>query len=665
MRKTALLTLLLIVMVLGWLAPHTEAQEPVVRMLLFYSPECPHCQNIIENFLPQLRDQFGDQLETTMLDIQEANNYDWMLAMEKEYGVTEEEAAIPEIFIGDQVLIGENEIKEQLMEIIQEYLDAGGVDYPPTPAPSSSTSLTVNSTEGPTPEPSPSPGAKPVARFVLFYSQECPHCHNIINEYLPTVENKYGNQVEWAMVDVADPNVYEALVLLGKSAQLPEEAVGAVPTIYLDGLLLVGESQIRQYLEQAIDYVLEHGGVDFPAWLVVKPTPPITPSVGPTVTPQPTMQANQPMALAYFTKVGCQECDRVTAALNALKARYPALQVETFEIETNGALAEWLGARYGVAKDRRLLTPAVFIGQDALVAEEVTYDNLKALVERYAATGAAATWTDFDPNQQAEAKSSLIERFRSFGVMAILGAGLVDGINPCAFTTVILFVSYLAFTGRKGWEIIATGLAFTLGVFIVYVALGMGLFKVLQAIPFFQGTMSILRTVIFVLTGVLCLVLAVAAFQDFLKARKGQSKEMVLRLPDSLRLQINRVIRTGARRRAFMPAAFVTGMLVSLIELACTGQVYWPTIVFVMQVPELRARAFLYLLLYNLAFILPLVIVFLLAYLGVTTAERLGRFLRKWMWAIKLATAVFFLLIAVLVLYFSITPVLDLMGGLA
>jgi len=652
MRKTAWRILLLAVIVLGWFAPHAEAQRPVVRMLLFYSTDCPHCQDIIEDFLPKVKEQFGDQLEITMLEIgQDADNYDWMLALEKEYGVSEQEAAIPEVFIGDQVLVGNTEVRERLVKIIQEYLDAGGVDYPPTPAP----------------EPAPTPDGKPVARFVLFYSETCPHCHKIMYEYLPTVRTKYGDQVEWAMLDVANPDIYEALVFLGKAAQLPEDAVGAVPAIYIGGLILVGANQIEANLEQAIDYILTRGGVDFPAWLIVEPTPALTPGATPPVTPQPTAteQAAKPMALAYFTKVGCSECDRVTTALHALQTRYPQLRVDVFEIETDGALAEWLGARCGVPEDKRLGTPAVFMGQDALIGPEVTYDNLKALVESYVATGAEATWEEFDPNQQTEAKTSLIERFRSFGVLTILGAGLVDGINPCAFTTVILFISYLALTGRKGWEIIAMGLAFTLGVFIVYVAVGLGLYKVLEAIPFFLGAMSVMRTVLFVLTGVLCLVLAVATFQDFLKARKGKSKDMTLHLPDRLRLQINRVIRKGARRQAFVPAAFVTGLLVSIIELACTGQVYWPTIVFVMQVPTLRTRAVLYLLLYNLAFILPLVIVFVLAYLGVTTAERLGRFLRQWLWAIKLAMAVFFLLLAVLVLYFSVPQMLGLTGGLA
>ncbi|MDY7039293.1 MAG: cytochrome c biogenesis protein CcdA [Chloroflexota bacterium] len=646
MRKTALRTLLLTVIVLGWVASIAQAQEPVVNMFLFYSTDCPHCHEIIDNFLPEVKKQFGDQVEIKMLEIgEDADNYRLMIALEKEFGVPEEEAAIPEIFVGDRVLIGEIEIREQLVEIIQQYLGDGGVDYPPTPV--------------------PAPGDKPVARFALFYGEECPHCHRIINEYLPTVVDKYDEQVEWAMLDVADADVYEALVLLGQAAQLPEEAVGAYPAIYIGGFVMVGANQIEENLEQAIDYFLARGGVDFPEWLIVQPTPALTPGATPNATPTVTGQENHPLALAYFTKAGCRECDRVAAALNALQARYPALQVEVFEIETNAALAEWLGARCGVPEDRRLLTPAVFMGQEALTGEEVTYDNLKALIDRHAETGAEASWESFDPNQQTAAENSLIERFQSFGVMAILGAGLVDGINPCAFTTVILFISYLALTKREGWEIIATGVAFTLGVFIVYVAVGLGLFKVLETVPFFHGAMSVLRTVIFILTGVLCLVLAVASFQDFRRARKGDTKEMSLQLPHRLRLQINRVIRTGARRRAFISAAFVTGLLVSLIELACTGQVYWPTIVFVMQVPELRTRAVSYLLLYNLAFILPLVVVFVLAYLGMTTAERLGHFLRRWMWAIKLTTAMFFLTIAALVLYFSITPMLDLVGGLA
>jgi hypothetical protein len=94
-----------------------------------------------------------------------------------------------------------------------------------------------------------------------------------------------------------------------------------------------------------------------------------------------------------------------------------------------------------------------------------------------------------------------------------------------------------------------------------------------------------------------------------------------------------------------VPFTFVTGVLVSLIELACTGQVYLPTILFVLGVPEMQAQAGLYLVLYNLMFVLPLVVVFVLAYFG-TTSQQLGVLIHRHTSKIKLATAGLFFLLA-------------------
>jgi len=62
---------------------------------------------------------------------------------------------------------------------------------------------------------------------------------------------------------------------------------------------------------------------------------------------------------------------------------------------------------------------------------------------------------------------------------------------------------------------------------------------------------------------------------------------MTLRIPLALRRRINSIVRQGAQARAFVPVAFVTGFAVSIIELACTGQVYLPTIIFVIGMPEM------------------------------------------------------------------------------
>jgi hypothetical protein len=112
-----------------------------------------------------------------------------------------------------------------------------------------------------------------------------------------------------------------------------------------------------------------------------------------------------------------------------------------------------------------------------------------------------------------------------------------------------------------------------------------------------------------------------------------------------MRRWINRIIRTGAQMHAFVAVAFITGIVISLIELACTGQVYLPTIIFVLSMPGPQIQALLYLVLYNLAFIVPLVIVFIMVFFG-TTSEQLGRFINRWTGPIKLLMAVMFFFLA-------------------
>jgi len=330
----------------------------------------------------------------------------------------------------------------------------------------------------------------------------------------------------------------------------------------------------------------------------------------------------------------------VSLDLKYLKGRYPQLVVHEFDVKAEAALCEWLGERAGVPEEKHLIAPAVFVGREALVDQELSVQSLEALVVRYAVSGAEAAWEGWDASQ-SQAAGSIVERFRSFGVLTVLAAGLVDGLNPCAFATIVFFISYLAFAGRQRREVLAVGVAFTLGVFLTYLGVGFGLLKFLASLPF----LSAISRWVYGLTVALCLLLAAGSLYDWWQAHRGKPDEMRLKLPLRLRRWINRVIREGAGLRAFLPVAFVTGAAISIIELACTGQVYLPTIIFVLGVPELQARAALYLLLYNLLFVLPLVVVFVLAYLG-TTSEQLGQFINRRAAAVKLASAGLFLVLA-------------------
>jgi len=489
----------------------------------------------------------------------------------------------------------------------------------------------------------------PVVRMVYFYSNDCPHCATITSEVLQPLQAEYGDRLQIKMVEISDPAHYEMLLRAEQMFELPPEERG-LPTLIVGRHVLVGEREIPERLSCLLDDCFRAEGTGWPDIPGLEKIP-VEGSGGPALSAgldvgveevQPceseeAQACEQPAAVwaAYFYEVGCQECSRAEYDIRYVRSRYPQLLVEEYNVNEDTALAEWLGERFGVPERQRLSTPALFIGDEYLIGTDITVDAIIALVEKYAPTGAERVWADFDPE---EAQRSIVERFRSFGVLTVALAGLIDGLNPCAFATLIFFVSYLTLSGRRGREVLLVGLAFTLGVFLAYLAVGLGFYKVLGLLG---DLLTTLGRWFYGLTALLCVVLAGLNLVDFFKARRGDIGDMTLNLPHALRMRINAVVRRGRGRQAFLVGSFVTGLIVSLLELACTGQVYLPTIIFMVSQPQMRGRALLFLLLYNLLFILPLMVVFVLVYHG-TGSKQLTRFLQRRAAAVKLGMVLLF-----------------------
>jgi len=483
---------------------------------------------------------------------------------------------------------------------------------------------------------------------VLFWSESCPHCHEVLETHLPSLETEYGDQLQVLTIEISSPANYPLWVAAMEAFQVPPERQG-VPMLFIGDTVLIGSFEIPEQLPGLIEQHLAAGGVDYPAIpglgeiLEMTPSPVATPTLAPAPTLTPTAQVSEeqsPIHLAYFYQAGCQECDRVQLALDYLESQYPQLSICTFDVREQAALNEWLGEKAGVPVGKRLTAPAVFVGDEALVGDDLHSRSLEELLARHVETGAEPICQGWEEASE-ETASGIVDRFRSFSLPTVLVAGLVDGLNPCAFATLVFFISYLTFMGREGRDVLLAGAAFALGVFLTYLGVGFGVLRFLAALPF----LDVASRWIYGVTAVLCLVLAAGSLYDWWQARRGAADEMRLKLPARLRRWINRTIREGAGARVFVPVTFGTGVVVSIIELACTGQVYLPTILFVLGVPELQAQAGLYLVLYNLMFILPLVVVFVLVYFG-TTSQQLSMLIHRHMAKVKLATAGLFLLLA-------------------
>ena len=188
-------------------------------------------------------------------------------------------------------------------------------------------------------------------------------------------------------------------------------------------------------------------------------------------------------------------------------------------------------------------------------------------------------------------------------------AGVVDGFNPCSFAIMISLAGILAIGGRRRRARIVGGLAFCAGTFVTYMLMGLGLMQALKAL---EG-LRIVHDVVMVVLALSLFVLSFLSFRDALKFRNVPVFSVVtLKLPEGVKVLIRKIAMESWSGPAVALAGFGCAFLVTLLDALCTGQVYVPVLALISREPG-AWRSFALLALYNLAFIAPLVAVFVLA----------------------------------------------------
>jgi len=346
------------------------------------------------------------------------------------------------------------------------------------------------------------------------------------------------------------------------------------------------------------------------------------------------------IAAEYYGELGCAHCD--TFAAEDLPAAEKASGVDVELVLVDILSAE--GYRrceerlVGLGYQFRVF-PVLVIGESVYQGNSAIEANLLPELEYYAGNGVFRPRLDGETAAGARSPPASMR----WAVLPVFMAGLVDGVNPCAFTTLLFFMSYLALRGGSKKRIAIAGLAFAAGVFLSYLLIGFGLFNALRLGGGLRSLRLALRIVVSVITAVFCAL----TVRDVLRLHRGGKADPTLRLPEKLRLRINAAIRSGLGSRAFIAGVFGTGILVSVLELACTGQVYFPAISFMVQT-DASVLGIGSLLLYNLAFIAPLLAVLALALAGIRQ-EAVRIYFQRHLAAAKIAQASIFALLAVLV----------------
>ncbi len=291
--------------------------------------------------------------------------------------------------------------------------------------------------------------------------------------------------------------------------------------------------------------------------------------------------------------------------------------------------------------------PSVFVGRSALGGKQAISTRLPQLIRSFADDPQAFLSHAIQPFTRQYNTGQLREHsFNALSFGIVVMAGLLDGVNPCAFTTLIFLISYLALVGGTRKQILVTGGLFSLAVFVTYLLMGIGLFQLTKLLATLHGVAEIVNIVMLMVL----LLLAVLSLIDGMRAFQGRVRDSLLQLTDATKGRIRHHIRHFARHQfGTALAACTLGVLISVLELGCTGQVYLP-IVTMLTDAQHRPLALGYLLVYNLMFIMPLLAVFMATGFGVSS-ERLGMLFKAHVAWVKLALGLLFLVMAVVIVH--------------
>lgn len=301
-----------------------------------------------------------------------------------------------------------------------------------------------------------------------------------------------------------------------------------------------------------------------------------------------------PGQVIFFFNTHCGACHDAMAFLDGFAPNHTEMTLTRYDL-FNSTDNRTIFESYKKTYNRNYLSvPSLIIGNISIEGVQDISNHLEELLvlqKKYSAS------SDLFTNIFASPSLTPNESTGEIPLLLIIGAGLLDGINPCAFAVLVFLLVYLmAQNSRRA--MLTAGLVYTGAVFLFYFLSGVGIFAVIQT----TGA----TTAFSLAAGCIALIAGFIMVKDAVFPKEKPT----LGIPASQSGLINRVMK-----QATIPAAFILGILVGMFELPCTGGIYL-SIISMISMKSNMTQALGYLFVYNIAFVLPLLIILLLVTFG-------------------------------------------------
>lgn len=342
----------------------------------------------------------------------------------------------------------------------------------------------------------------------------------------------------------------------------------------------------------------------------------------------PSLATDETTCLIYFSGVGCSHCAKTDPVISKqLPEKYSDLVVIKYEIYQERGNASLL-SEYNDVYGSGLGIPLVIFGKDKFLRGDTPIlNNIEALIDEQKGNpcplidGTVKDFSELDsnhlPGKPEIYPSSLSEGLLPAGeavpsnltLAKVLSLAAVDAVNPCALAVLLLMLfAILAFAPKKRYNLLLAGLAFTLAVFIMYFFYGLMIIRFFQLIQALAG----IRLWLYRALGLGAIILGILNLKDFIRYQPGG---FLTEMPMFMRPKMKSLMFKVTSPRG----AFVVGALVTLFLLPCT---IGPYIICGGILCSLSlSETIPWLLLYNLIFILPMLVITLVCFVGFTTVE--------------------------------------------
>lgn len=315
--------------------------------------------------------------------------------------------------------------------------------------------------------------------------------------------------------------------------------------------------------------------------------------------------------ILLFARSGDPAGEAMERRARELIRAYPRLALEVFDLADPAAAGTL--RRLQLMLDLPGEPPALFLGDLALLGDTLYIgrrnaevftepEEIRLRLEEYARRAA---------EEGASSPLGRLQLRERITLWAVIGAALLDSINPCDFALMLLLLGTLIVLGQR-MKVLRAGLAFIAGVYLTYFLLGFAVYTILGMTV---RTRAFRDTFLYVVSA-LAILIGLWQMKDLF----WYGKLFTIEVPEHWKPRAKKL----AASVTSVPGAFVIGALEALFLAPCTSGPYLAILTLLSQTVE-RREGVLLLLIYNLVFILPLVVLAALVHFGFTTTARAER----------------------------------------